>query len=43
MAERNRLLAEGRADTAWLAGLEDDMARHAVAADRRGARRWWRG
>ena len=31
MAERNRLLAEGRADTAWLAGLEEEMARHAVA------------
>jgi DNA replication and repair protein RecF len=40
MAHRNRLLAEGRpggahagrADEAWLAGLEDAMARHAVAA-----------
>jgi DNA replication and repair protein RecF len=32
MAGRNRLLAEGRADAAWLAGLEDAMARHAVAA-----------
>lgn len=32
MASRNRLLAEGRADPAWLAGLEDAMARHAVAA-----------
>ncbi len=32
MANRNRLLAEGRADPAWLAGLEDAMARHAVAA-----------
>ncbi len=31
-AQRNRLLAEGRADTTWLAGLEDSMARHAVAA-----------
>jgi DNA replication and repair protein RecF len=31
MAERNRLLSEGRADPAWLAGLEDAMARHAVA------------
>jgi DNA replication and repair protein RecF len=31
MAERNRLLAEGRADPAWLAGLEEEMARHAVA------------
>lgn len=37
MAERNRLLAEGRADPAWLAALEDAMARHgvAVAASRR--------
>ncbi len=32
MANRNRLLAEGRADPAWLSGLEDAMARHAVAA-----------
>ena len=32
MSGRNRLLAEGRADPAWLAGLEDAMARHAVAA-----------
>ncbi len=32
MAGRNRLLAEGRRDPAWLAGLEDSMARHAVAA-----------
>ncbi len=32
MAGRNRLLAEGRRDAAWLAGLEDGMARHAVAA-----------
>jgi DNA replication and repair protein RecF len=32
MAERRRLLAEGRSDAAWLAGLEDAMARHAVAA-----------
>jgi len=32
MAGRNRLLAEGRGDRAWLAGLEDSMARHAVAA-----------
>jgi DNA replication and repair protein RecF len=31
MAGRNRLLAEGGADPAWLAGLEDSMARHAVA------------
>src|SRR5690242_19825052 len=32
MAQRNRLLAEGRADAAWLGCLEDAMARHAVAA-----------
>ncbi len=32
MAQRNRLLAEGRHDQGWLAGLEDAMARHAVAA-----------
>ena len=32
MAQRNRLLAAGHADPAWLAGLEDSMARHAVAA-----------
>ncbi|HME27553.1 MAG TPA: DNA replication/repair protein RecF [Acetobacteraceae bacterium] len=32
MAQRNRLLAERRADPGWLAGLEDAMARHAVAA-----------
>jgi DNA replication and repair protein RecF len=32
MAQRNRLLAEGGADPRWLAGLEDTMARHAVAA-----------
>ena len=32
MAGRNRLLAIGRADPAWLAGLEEQMARHAVAA-----------
>jgi DNA replication and repair protein RecF len=32
MASRNRLLAEGRGDAAWLAALEDAMARHAVAA-----------
>lgn len=31
-AQRNRLLAEARADPDWLAGLEDSMARHAVAA-----------
>jgi DNA replication and repair protein RecF len=29
---RNRLLAEGRQDRSWLAGLEDQIARHAVAA-----------
>ncbi|MDR3539217.1 MAG: DNA replication/repair protein RecF [Acetobacteraceae bacterium] len=32
MGSRNRLLAEGRQDRAWLAGLEAAMARHAVAA-----------
>ncbi len=40
MAQRNRLLHEGRAaargarfaDASWLAGLEDQMARHGVAA-----------
>ncbi len=34
MAQRNRLLAQAGmgADPAWLAGLEDSMARHAVAA-----------
>ncbi len=32
MVGRNRLLAEGRRDPAWLGGLEDAMARHAVAA-----------
>ena len=32
MAQRNRLLAEGRPTASWLAGLEDAMARHAVAA-----------
>ncbi|WP_298215857.1 DNA replication/repair protein RecF [Acidocella sp.] len=31
-AQRNRLLGEARADARWLAGLEDAMARHAVAA-----------
>jgi DNA replication and repair protein RecF len=31
MASRNRLLAQGGAEPAWLAGLEDSMARHAVA------------
>ncbi|MDR3414677.1 MAG: DNA replication/repair protein RecF, partial [Nevskia sp.] len=32
MGQRNRLLAEGGAEPSWLAGLEDSMARHAVAA-----------
>jgi DNA replication and repair protein RecF len=32
VAGRNRLLAAGRADPAWLSGLEDAIARHAVAA-----------
>ena len=32
MAQRNRLLAQGGADPAWMAGLEDGMVRHAVAA-----------
>ncbi|HEY6434505.1 MAG TPA: DNA replication/repair protein RecF [Acetobacteraceae bacterium] len=32
MSGRNRLLATNVADLAWLAGLEDTMARHAVAA-----------
>ncbi len=32
MANRNRLLAEAHPDPAWLAGLEDAMARHGVAA-----------
>jgi DNA replication and repair protein RecF len=31
-AQRNRLLGDGGADPDWLAGLEDSMARHAVAA-----------
>ena len=31
MGGRNRLLAAGSADPGWLAGLEDSMARHAVA------------
>jgi DNA replication and repair protein RecF len=37
MANRNRLLAEGRAEPAWLDALEDAMARHgvAIAATRR--------
>jgi DNA replication and repair protein RecF len=32
VGSRNRLLAEGRQDYSWLAGLEDSIARHAVAA-----------
>lgn len=32
LRERARLLAEGRGDDAWLAALEDTMARHGVAA-----------
>ena len=32
MAQRNRLLAEHCGDASWLAGLEDTMARHGVAA-----------
>ncbi len=32
LSGRNRLLAAGGADPAWLAALEDSMARHAVAA-----------
>ncbi len=31
MASRNRLLAGGGADPVWLEGVEDSMARHAVA------------
>jgi DNA replication and repair protein RecF len=31
MAQRNRVLADARSEAAWLAGLEDAMARHAVA------------
>ena len=31
MSGRNRLLARPEADKAWLAGIEDSMARHAVA------------
>jgi DNA replication and repair protein RecF len=31
-AQRNRLLGSGAADPDWLTGLEDSMARHAVAA-----------
>jgi DNA replication and repair protein RecF len=32
MAQRNRLLSGGHADPSWLAGLEDSISRHAVAA-----------
>ncbi len=32
LAERRRLLAEPRWDASWMAGLEEEMARHAVAA-----------
>lgn len=32
MTSRNRLLVQGGADPAWLAGLEASMVRHAVAA-----------
>jgi DNA replication and repair protein RecF len=32
VGSRNRLLTEGRQDRSWLAGLEDSIARHAVAA-----------
>ena len=32
VSSRNRLLTEGRQDRAWLSGLEDSIARHAVAA-----------
>ena len=32
MSQRNRLLAGDRPDPSWLAGLEDAMARHAIAA-----------
>lgn len=32
MSGRNRLLAAGRPDPAWLAALEDGMARHGIAA-----------
>lgn len=31
MSQRNRLLAGDRPDPSWLAGLEDAMARHAIA------------
>ncbi len=32
LASRGRLLARGHTDPSWLAGLEDQIARHAVAA-----------
>jgi DNA replication and repair protein RecF len=32
MAQRNRLLRDGRPDQAWLGALEEQMARHGVAA-----------
>ncbi len=32
VGSRNRLLSEGHKDRAWLAGIEDAIARHAVAA-----------
>jgi DNA replication and repair protein RecF len=32
MAQRNRLLAQGGAEAGWLAGLEDAITRHGVAA-----------
>ncbi len=32
MAQRNRLLHEGKREPSWLAGLEEQMARHGVAA-----------
>jgi DNA replication and repair protein RecF len=31
VAQRNRLLSGGRADPVWLAGIEDQIARHAIA------------
>ena len=37
MAERRRLLLEGRADPAWLSAVEDSIARHAVAATAAGS------
>jgi DNA replication and repair protein RecF len=32
LVQRNRLLAEGPREAAWLSGLEDAMARHGIAA-----------